>query len=162
MNVTLNRTYAPASSHGTVLINFSVIIHWLKCSAFSNVTRCPSLPTADLGDFTYRKNEALGFFAFSSNQAMAANYVFTFTTGTPPSITSRLDADFEASDMLVYEASALDEVFVQLSDGRLRSRHDAWDEPQTDWRDMTLAVAAVLATRPAAPRRRRPAAAGGR
>src|SRR4051812_19365512 len=33
MNVTLKRTYGPASSHGTVLISFSVIIHWLNDSA---------------------------------------------------------------------------------------------------------------------------------
>ena len=81
-------------------------------------------------------------------------------TTAPPS-TSRLDSFFEETDVFVSESNALDEVFVQLSDGRLASCHDAWDEPQTDWRDMTLAVAAVLATRPVALRRRRSPAAPG-
>src|SRR5215211_4346395 len=59
-NVTLNRTYAPASSQGTVLISLSVIIHWLNDSAFSNATRLPSFPVAALGALTYRKNEPRG------------------------------------------------------------------------------------------------------
>ena len=48
-----------------------------------------------------------------------------------------------------------DEVFADFDGGRLRSRLDAWDEPLPEWRDMTLAAAAVLALRPPVPRRRR-------
>ena len=49
MNVTLNRTYAPASSHGTVLISFSVMSHWLNCSAFSNARPLAGVADAALG-----------------------------------------------------------------------------------------------------------------
>src|SRR5882762_5398323 len=47
--VTLKRMYAPASSHGTLLINLSVIIHWLNDSAFSNAIRWPLFAVADFG-----------------------------------------------------------------------------------------------------------------
>ena len=85
-------------------------------------------------------------------------------TAAPPTPIGRLDGDLEAADVFVFEATALDEVFVSLGESRLHSRYDVGDEPRTDWRDMTLAVAAVLASRPATPRRlrRSPVAPGER
>ena len=66
---------------------------------------------------------------------------------TPPAggapATSRLDGD------------VVDEVFVHFDDGRsVTPWDDMPDEPPTDWRDTSLAIAAFLAARPAGPRRR--------
>src|SRR5205809_5332329 len=49
--------YTTLFRSGTVLISLSVIIHWLKASAFSKATRWPVLPVADFGARAYRKNE---------------------------------------------------------------------------------------------------------
>src|ERR1017187_6977208 len=66
-NVTENRKYAPASSHGTVDISFSVINHCDTSSADLNPVRLPSASTTAFGAGTYKKNEPFGFVALNPN-----------------------------------------------------------------------------------------------
>ena len=73
----------------------------------------------------------------------------------PPS-TSQLDADLDDAIASIFATVVHDEVFIQLGEGRLRPRYNGWSETEdTDWRDMTLAVAAVMAVQPIAQRRGR-------